>query len=94
MKADFPEEKNFNLNGPDGFAYYRRGCRNELRRFSTRRNGGGSLMVWRDIFFYGVSPLVRFKGEKDSRKYYGTLELCVLSWAGKTFWEIMGWVLQ
>lgn len=42
----FSDEKKFNLDGPDGFAYYWHDLRKEKMIFSTRQAGGGSVMVW------------------------------------------------
>jgi hypothetical protein len=40
------DEKKFNLDGPDGFAYYWRDLRKDPRYSSKRGFGGGSVMVW------------------------------------------------
>lgn len=42
----FSDEKKFNLDGPDGFAYYWHDLRKKERIFSKRNYGGGNLMVW------------------------------------------------
>ncbi|KAE9192277.1 hypothetical protein PF005_g18520 [Phytophthora fragariae] len=41
-----PDEKKFNLDGPDGFKYYWRDMRQPAQSFVRRQNGGGSVMVW------------------------------------------------
>ena len=45
-KVIFSDEKNFNLDGPDGFQYYWHDISKEKQLFSKRQNGGGSVMVW------------------------------------------------
>lgn len=45
-KIIFSDEKKFNLDGPDGFAYYWHDLRTEEKIFSKRQSGGGSVMVW------------------------------------------------
>ena len=42
----FSDEKKFNLDGPDGYAYYWRDLRKEQKYFSNRNFGGGSVIVW------------------------------------------------
>ena len=42
----FPDEKRFNLDGPDGYRYYWRDLRKEPRYFSKRVQGGGGVIVW------------------------------------------------
>jgi len=41
----FSDEKRFNLNGPDGWAYYWHDMRTEPKVFSKRQSCGGSVMV-------------------------------------------------
>ncbi|CAD6196782.1 unnamed protein product [Caenorhabditis auriculariae] len=41
----FSDEKNYNLDGPDGYAHYWRALRKDPMYFSKRNFGGGSLMV-------------------------------------------------
>ncbi|KAG2905584.1 hypothetical protein PC115_g14565 [Phytophthora cactorum] len=40
-----PDEKKFNLDGPDGFKYYWRDMRQPAQSYVRRQNGGGSIMV-------------------------------------------------
>ena len=42
----FSDEKKFNFDGPDGFAFYWHDLRKEEKIFFTRQAGGGSVMVW------------------------------------------------
>ncbi len=52
-RAVFSNEKKFNLDGPDGYAYYWHDLRKEERIFSKRCFGGGSLMVLGNFGFNG-----------------------------------------
>jgi len=45
-KVVWSDEKKFNLDGPDGFSYYWHDLRKEEEIFSTRAQGGGSVMIW------------------------------------------------
>lgn len=56
-KIIFSDEKKFNLDGPDGFAYYWHDLRKENRVFSTRQSGGGSVMVWAAIGYEKKGPI-------------------------------------
>lgn len=56
-KIIFSDEKKFNLDGPDGFAYYWHDLRTEERIFNTRQSGGGSVMVWGAIGYLKKMPL-------------------------------------
>lgn len=42
----FSDEKKFNLDGPDGWAYYCHDLRTSERVFSRRQMGGGSVILW------------------------------------------------
>jgi len=50
MQCIFTDEKNFNLDGPDGFNYYWHDIRSDEQICSTRQNGGQSLMLWGGCF--------------------------------------------
>ena len=54
----FSDEKKFNLDGPDDFAYYWHDLRKEKKYFNKRHNGGGSVMVWAAIGCYGKTIFV------------------------------------
>ena len=45
-KLVFSDEKKFNLDGPDGFQKYWHTKNFPEENYSTRYNGGGSLMIW------------------------------------------------
>lgn len=67
-KIIFSDEKKFNLDGPDGFAYYWHDLRTEKKIFSKRQSGGGSVMVWGAIGYLKNMPLsfidTRMKAEQ------------------------------
>lgn len=50
----FSDEKKFNLDGPDGYAYYWYDLRKEPRERYSRQQGGGSVMVWACLGIGGV----------------------------------------
>lgn len=70
----FSDGKKFNLDGPDGLALYWNDLRTELRRFSTRQQGGKSVMFWGAISPYGFSPLGNTIDNQDSKEYCNTLK--------------------
>lgn len=70
----FSDEKKFNLDGPDGCQYYWHDLRKEKEVFSTRMSGGGSVMIWAGINFYGKTELAFLEGKQDSRCYTRTLD--------------------
>ena len=61
-KVMFSDDKKFNLDDPDGFAYYWRDIRRDERYFSKRQCGDGGVMVWAAITPRATSPLVRVQG--------------------------------
>ncbi len=70
----FSDEKKFNLDGPDGFAYYFLDLRREEHILSRRQQGGGSVMVWASFGWNRKSDLVFITGRMDSTKYQKMLE--------------------
>jgi hypothetical protein len=65
----FLDEKKFNLDGPDGWAYYWNDIRENEVNFSTRQNDGGSVMVWACFGALGQSALVFIDGKMYSTSY-------------------------
>ena len=88
----FSDEKKFNLDGPDGLASYWHDLRGEEKVFSTRHQGGASLMLWGAISFYGTSHLVRIDGNMDSTLYCSVLEEDLLPFAAENLGE--EWTFQ
>jgi hypothetical protein len=72
-RVTFSDEKKFNLDGPDGFRYYWEDLRREPEVHSKRVCGGGSVMVWAGIKWYGKTELVFLEGKQDSIDYQTTL---------------------
>ena len=56
-KVIFSDEKEFNLDGPDGFQFYWWDLRKEREIFSKRQSGGGFVMVWGAMCSTGLSDL-------------------------------------
>ena len=69
----FSDEKNFNLDGPDGFSGYWRNLRKEPRYFSKRNFGGGSLMVWAAFCSDAMLDLAFPSIRMNSGEYIGIL---------------------
>ena len=70
------DEKKFNLDGPDGFAYYWHDLRTERRIFSKRQQDGNSIMAWGAFFGSNKCELVVLSGTTESRhlyEYFGDL---------------------
>ena len=69
----FSDEKEFNLDGPDGFHYYWHDIRTDDNIMISRQMGGSSVMVWAAIGIKNNSNIVILKGKQDSQKYVQTL---------------------
>lgn len=74
----FSDEKKFNLDGPDGFAYYWHDLRKEKLIFSKRVHGGGSLMIWGGFSSKGKTDLVFIETSMTASKYISLLEKALL----------------
>jgi len=70
----FSDEKKWNLDGPDGFAYYWHDFRKEPLIFSKRQFGGGSVMTWAGFSSFGRTPIAFTTHRIDSKTYQKTLE--------------------
>jgi hypothetical protein len=77
-RVSFSDEKKFNLDGPDGFRYYWHDISQEPGTFSMRVCGGGSLMVWTAINWYGKTEIVILEGKQSSTDYVKTLKANLL----------------
>ena len=88
----FSDEKRFSLDGPDGLCGYWHDLRTEPRVFSTRNHGGGSIMIWGAISFYGLSIMVTVEGNMNSEGYCRYLEDYLLPFAAETLGD--NWVFQ
>lgn len=69
QKIIFSDEKKFNLDGPDGFAYYWHDLRTEPKIFSSRQSGGGSVMVWGAIGYLKKMPLSFITTRMNAEQY-------------------------
>lgn len=69
QKIIFSDEKKFNLDGPDGFAYYWHDLRTEKQIFSKRQSGGGSVMVWGAIGYLKKMPLSFVSTKMNAERY-------------------------
>lgn len=73
-KIVFSDEKKFNLDGPDNNCYYYHDIRKPELLHNKRHSGGGSVMVWAAIGWFGKSEIAFLEGKQDSIKYQATLE--------------------
>lgn len=78
----FPDEKKFNLDGPDGFNSYWRDLRKEPRYFSKRNFGGGSVVCWAAFSVGGKAQIAFTSHRMDSAEY-----IQVLGAHLKPFWD-------
>jgi hypothetical protein len=65
----FSDEKRFNLDGPGGWSSYWHDLRREPLIFSTRQQGGGSVMVWLAISHQRTAPICFIEGTLTSSRY-------------------------
>ena len=79
----FSDEKKFNLDGPDGFAYYWHDLRKEEKYFSKRQQRGSGVTIWAAISYYGLSSIAVIDGTMDSDKYIKVLDKCLLPFAAE-----------
>ena len=80
LKVIFSDEKRFNLDGPDGNAYYWHDIRKEKLIFSRRQAGGGSVMVWGAFSSEGKLGIQFCTGRMNSKQYTNILEDKLLSY--------------
>jgi hypothetical protein len=74
----FSDEKKFNLDGPDGWAYYWHDLRKDKLVFSKRNFGGGSMMIWVGLSRDFKAQLYVLDGNLDSTKYIALLDTAML----------------
>lgn len=85
----FSDEKKFNLDGPDGAAYYWHDMRKEEKIFSKRQQGGKSLMVWAGFGYEGKTNIAFPTGRMKAIDYQELLEVHLLPFGeriGGPFW--------
>lgn len=69
----FTDEKKFNLDGPDGWAYYWHDIRKEEQIFSKRQQGGASVMVWAGFGWNDRTPIIFVEGNINAVGYVSLL---------------------
>ncbi|ETV79729.1 hypothetical protein H257_06966 [Aphanomyces astaci] len=77
----FSDEKQFNLDGPDGLQYYWHDLRKEDQTFLSRQNGGGSVMSWGGFSSKGRTSLAILFGCQDSFAYCDTVANFMVTFA-------------
>ena len=70
----FSDEKKFNLDGPDGFAYYWHDKRKKPLVHQKRQAGGGSVMIWGAIGYNEKVPIQFLEGKQNAALYIGVLQ--------------------
>ena len=65
-KSTIFRRKRFNLDGPDGFQYYFHDIRKETMSAIRRKMGGGSVMVWAGIGYFGKTSIKFINGRMNS----------------------------
>ena len=88
----FSDEKKFNLDGPDGNAFYWHDLRKEKDIFSKRQAGGGSVMIWAAFSYNGTTDAAFVRGGLNAKEYIDLLEVHLLP-LGATFGE-EPWIFQ
>lgn len=73
-KVIFSDEKQFNLDGPDGYSYYFHDLRKEEKILSRRQMGGGKVMVWASIGYKKKGNLIFLSSRVNSTEYKNLLE--------------------
>ena len=73
-KIIWSDEKEFNLDGPDGIKYYWHDLRNNPKYLSKRAFGGGTLMVWGAFVGNQLINLGVSEHTMDSKEYIDMLE--------------------
>ncbi len=69
----FSDEKRFNLDGPDGWAYYWHDLRKDELVFSKRQQGGGSIMIWLAFSWDRATPVVFVEENITATRYKNIL---------------------
>lgn len=86
-KISVLRRKKFNLDGPDGFAYYWHHVHTNERMFYKLQGGGGGVMVWACFSYYVMCGIVFLEGQRESKKYCETLAQYFLPFAAVTHEE-------
>lgn len=70
----FSDEKQFNLDGPDGLKFYWKDSRGQEKSYISRHSGGGSVLVWGAISALGKTSLAVLHESVTGPRYVQTLE--------------------
>lgn len=79
----FSDEKKFNLDGPDGFAYYWHDLEKDPEMFSKRQFGGGSVMVWAGMLGARKTDMWKCEGRVNSHQYCKILDKTLIPFVKK-----------
>ena len=82
------DKKKFNLDGSVGFSYYWRGFREE-EIFSTRPQGGGSVIIWGSFGWAWKSSICFVDGQMNSKGYREVLKNYLVD-VGGSDWMFQG----
>ena len=74
-KVLFSDERKFNLDGPNGAAYYWHDLRKEEKIFSKHQQGGQSLMVWAGFGYRGQMNITFAEGQMNATDYQDPLDI-------------------
>lgn len=69
----FSDEKKFNLEGPDGYAYYFHDLRKEEHTLDRLHSRAGGVMVWGAITYFGTIELQFLTSRMNAIAYKGVL---------------------
>lgn len=83
QKIVWSDEKKFNLDGPDGFSYYWHDLRKEELLFTTRSQGGGSVMIWASFGWNGQSDICFIETRLKANGYQNVLKNHLINIAKK-----------
>ena len=88
----FSDEKKFNLDGPDGYAFYWADDRLDEQYFSRGQNGGGRVVIWGAFSYHGTAQLAAIHQTMNADRYIEVLSNYMILFAEKTYEE--GWIFQ
>ncbi|CAK9810850.1 Transposable element Tc3 transposase [Anthophora plagiata] len=80
-KVIFSDEKKFNLDGPDGLNYYFHDLRKEKLSKIRRAMGGGGVMVWAAIGYFGKMEIKFIHGKMNSKYYLDLIKQQITKYA-------------
>ena len=84
-KVIFFDEKNFNLDEPDGVTHYWYDLRQSQKNFLSRHSGGRSDIIWTAMWANGNTDSSIIENTMDSKLYITFLEQCLLPFSYITY---------